>query len=341
MPKKRFALIGAGVFGEMHAKAYSGRAEAELAVVCDLNADRAKAMVAKYGGGKTCADWREVAADASIDAVSIATPDFAHTEIAVAMAKAGKHILVEKPLAMRVADCEQIIAAAKAAGVKLMVDFHNRWNPPFHETHRMLRAGELGSPRFVSFRLSDTKFVPYEMIGWADKSSVLWFLGSHAVDMVCWLIGEFPSRAYSVSRRTVLKQGGVDTSDFFQSTLEFPGGAVASIENSWLLPTSAPTVFDMKCQVQGSEGTVFIDPSSNGTMVIEGPSKLSHGDVLGAPLIHGQQQGFLVASIAHFRDCVIDDQQPLVPGEVGLEVTRVLCAIEESAKSGQPVEIRR
>jgi predicted dehydrogenase len=341
MAKKRFALIGAGMFGEMHARAYSGHPEAEFAVVCDLNAERAKAIASKYGAAKQCSDWREIASDKSIDAVSVATPDFAHTEIAVALAKAGKHILVEKPMAMTVADCEAIIAAAKAAGVKLMVDFHNRWNPPFHEAHRLFRSGELGSPQFVSFRLSDTKYVPFEMIGWADKSSVLWFLGSHAVDMVCWLIGEWPSRVYGVSRRSVLKRKGVDTPDFFQSTLEFPGGAVASIENSWLLPTSAPTVYDMKCQVQGSEGTVFIDPSSNQTMVIEAPTKYTFGDVFGAPVVHGKYRGFLVESIAHFRDCVINDQEPLVPGEVGLEVTRVLCAIEESVKSGQPVEIRR
>ena len=341
MTKKRFALIGAGVFGEMHARAYSGHPEAELAVICDLDIERARALASKYGATKHCADWREVASDKTIDAVSVATPDFAHTEIAVSLAEAGKHILVEKPMATTVVECEQIIAAAKGSGVKLMVDFHNRWNPPFHEAHRLLRAGELGSPRFISFRLSDTKYVPFEMISWADRSSVLWFLGSHAVDMVCWLVGEWPHRVYSVSRRTVLKEKGVDTPDFFQSTLEFPGGAVASIENSWLLPESAPTVFDMKCQVQGSLGTVFIDPSSNQTMVIEAPNKYTYGDVLGAPLIHGKYRGFLTESIAHFRDCVINDREPLVPGEVGLEVTRVLCAIEESAASGRPVEVRQ
>jgi len=341
MTKKRFALIGAGVFGEMHAKAYSGHPEAEFAVVCDLNAERAGAMASKYGAMKQCSDWREIASDKTIDAVSVATPDFAHTEIAVALAKAGKHILVEKPLAMTVADCEAIIAAAKSAGVKLMVDFHNRWNPPFHEAHRILRAGEIGEARFVYYRLSDTKFVPFEMVTWADRSSVLWFLGSHAVDMVCWLVGEWPSRVYSVSRRVVLKAGGVDTPDFFQSTLEFPSGAVASIENSWLLPETSPSIVDAKCQVQGSTGAIFLDPTDNRAMVIEGPDTYSYGDILGSPVIHGKQQGFLVASIAHFRDCVINDQAPIVPGEVGLEVTRVLCAIEESVASGQPVEVRR
>lgn len=345
MAKKRFALIGAGVFGEMHARAYSSHytnhPEAELAVVCDINQERAKAIASTYQVGRFCTDWREIVLDPGIDAASVATPDHLHTEIAVALARAGKHLLVEKPMATAVADCEAMIEAAKEAGVKLMVDFHNRWNPPYHEAHRLLRSGELGSPRFISLRLSDTRYVPFEMIGWADRSSVLWFLGSHAVDMACWLIGEWPRRVYSVSRRSVLKQKGVDTPDFFQSTLEYPGGAVASIENSWLLPTSAPNIYDMKCQIQGSEGTIFIDNSSHRVLEIQGPARYSYGDVMGAPLIHGKQRGFMVESILHFAECVIHDRAPLVPGEVGLEVTRVLCAIEESVETGQPVEIPR
>jgi predicted dehydrogenase len=341
MAKKRFALIGAGVFGEMHARAYSNHPEVEFAVVCDLNRERARAIASRYGAGRFCTDWREVVLDAAIDAASVATPDFAHTEIAVALARAGKHVLVEKPMATTVPECEQMIAAAKERQVKLMVDFHNRWNPAFYEAHRMLRAGELGGPRFISFRLSDTTYVPLEMISWADRSSVLWFLGSHAVDMACWLVGEWPGRVYSVSRRTVLREKGVDTPDLFQSTLEFPGGAVASIENSWLLPPSAPTVFDLKCQVQGSEGTVLIDSSSSRTLVVEGKERYSYAEVMGAPNVHGKQRGFMVESILHFADCVIHNQQPLVPGEEGLEVTRVLCAIEQSAQTGQPVEIAR
>jgi len=341
MSKKRFALIGAGVFGEIHAKAYSSHPEVEFAVVCDLSRERAKAIADRYAVGRFCTDWREIALDANIDAVSVATPDFAHTEIAVGLARAGKHILVEKPMATTVAECQQIIAAAKEGRVKLMVDYHNRWNPPLHEAHRMLRAGELGTARLISFRLSDTTYVPREMIGWADRSSVLWFLGSHAIDMVCWLVGEWPHRVYAVSRRTVLRELGVDTPDFFQSTLEFPGGAVASIENSWLLPPSAPTVFDMKCQVQGSEGTVFIDSSSNRTLAVAGKDRYSYAEVMGAPKVHGKQGGFLVESILHFADCVVHNREPLVSGEVGLEVTRVACAIEESAAGGEPVEVRR
>jgi len=341
MARKRFALIGAGIFGEVHARAYSTHPGAELAIVCDLSRERAREVAARYNAGRFCTDWREVVLDADIDAASIATPDFAHAEIAIALARAGKHILVEKPLATTVQECEQIIAAARESRVKLMVDFHNRWNPPFYETHRMAREGGLGDIRFIYFRLNNTTFVPMEMLSWAAKSSVLWFLGSHAIDAACWLVGEWPVRVYSVSRREVLKSLGVDCPDFYQSVLEFPGGAVASIENSWLLARSAPSVFDLKCEVMGTRGTVYIDTSSSPTLQVQLADQIRYPDTMGMPVVHDKQLGFMVESIRHFADCVIENRTPLVPGEVGLEVTRTARAIEQSAESGHPVVIQR
>lgn len=341
MAKKRFALVGAGLFGEMHARAYHSHPEAELAVVCDLNGDRAKEIAEEYGSGKHLTDWREVAGDASIDGVSVATPDFAHTEIAVGMAEAGKHVMVEKPLATTVADCEKIIAAAQRSGVKLMNAYHNRWHPAFHEAWRRARAGEIGDVRYLYFRLSNTTFVPLQMLAWAEKSSVLWFLGSHATDMACWLIGERPQRVYSVTRREILKEMGVDTPDLFASTLEFPSGAVAMLENVWLLPQSAPNVVDVKCEVVGTKETMYLNTSHHAAFEIYTPEGAKYADMFGAPQVHEKYTGFMIESLRHFADCVCYDRTPLVTGEDGLEVTRVLCALEESARIGQPVELAR
>jgi len=339
--QKRFAQIGAGTFGQVHAKAYANHPEVEFAAVCDVVEERARKTAEQYGAARHCTDWREIADDSSIDAVSVVTPDFAHTEIAVGLARAGKHILVEKPFAMTVAECEQIIGAAKDSRVKLMVDFHNRWNPPFHEAHRMARAGEIGVPKLVYFRQSNTTFVPLKMLEWAEKSSVLWFLGSHSVDMVCWLIGEHPNRVYCASRRGVLKEMGVDTPHLFQSTLEFPGGAVATVENCWLLPQTAPKVVDVKCEVVGTVATLYIDTSSYKALEVQNPERIVYTDVLGQSLVHGKLSGFPVATISHFADCVVHDREPAVSGEDGLEITRTLCALEESARRGQVVEIKR
>jgi predicted dehydrogenase len=338
---KRFAIVGAGLFGETHAKAYTTHPGAALSVICDINEKRAAEIAKQYGAGRSCSDWREVAEDDSIDAVSVATPDFAHAEIAVGLAEAGKHLLVEKPLATTVEECEQIIAAAKSAGVKLMVDFHNRWSPAFHEAHAAIERGDLGDPRYISYRLSNTTFVPLKMLAWADRSSVLWFLGSHAIDMTCWLVGEYPKRVYSVSRREVLKDLGADTPDLYHSTLEFPGGAVASIENVWLLPQSAPHIVDHKCEIIGTKAAAYIDTTSNRLLQIDDPSGVHYVELFGGPVVHGRQLGFALESIRHFADCVINDRKPIVPGEAGLEVTRIAKAVERSAETGKPVDFER
>src|SRR5260221_12490600 len=132
MDKIGFGVIGTGIVGgAWHAHVYSRAPRAKLVAVCDLNEQRANEIGKKYGAEKVYSDYRKLLENPEIKAVSIATPDFAHREIAVAAAEAGKHILVEKPLATTVEDAEAIVKAAKKAGVKLMVDFHNRVNPPF------------------------------------------------------------------------------------------------------------------------------------------------------------------------------------------------------------------
>ena len=338
---KRFAVIGTGLWGGMHAKTYRDHPGAELAAVCDLDAERARAVARDCGAPKAYTDWRDVAADGSIDAVSVVTPDFAHADIVIACARAGKHVLVEKPMATTVAECERMIQAAKAGGAKLMVDFHNRWNPAFHLAYQAIRSGEIGQPRLAYCRLSNTTYVPLKMLSWAAKSSSLWFLGSHAIDAVCWMLGEWPHRVFAISRREVLRKMGVDTPDFYQSILEFPSGAVATIENSWIIPESFPTICEFVCEVIGSEGRLDLDTLTNRSLQLSAKEGHRYQDLLGGPVIFGKQMGFAVESIRHFADCVIEDKQALIPAEDGLAVTRIACAIEQSAATGQPVEIAR
>ena len=340
MKKIGFGSIGTGLWGEMHAKVYSSSPGVEFKAVCDLREDRAKEIAEKYGAKDYYSDYIELLERDDISAVSIATPDFAHTEIAIAAAKAGKHVLIEKPLATSVEDCERILAAVKEAGdIKFMVDFHNRWNPPFVNTKSAIEQGQLGKPMLMYIRLSDTIFVPTGMLSWAPKSEVVWFVGSHAVDLVRWMFNDEVIKVYAVSRSEVLKGRGIDTPDFYEAILEFRNGGVATVENCWILPDSLPTVIDFKCQVVGSEGAVYIDLSSNGVIRQYTSEKASNPDVLVLPTIHGRPMGFAIESIRHFVDCVINDKEPMVTGEDGLAATRIIAAMQESSKKGEPVNL--
>ena len=139
----RVGVVGAGLHGEMHLEAYKHSDRCDLAGICDLDADRAQRMAEKYGCDWTT-DINELAA--MVDGASIATPDFAHLEPALALIGAGKHLLMEKPLTTNVADGERLVAAAREAGVKLMVNFSNRWNPKFLAARTAISDGRVVSP---------------------------------------------------------------------------------------------------------------------------------------------------------------------------------------------------
>lgn len=142
----RMGIVGAGTWGETHASIYAEHLFADPVAICDVNEKRAREIAEKYGIRKVYTDYHALAADEEIDAVAIVTPDFAHADIACAMAEAKKDILIEKPLATTREDIERICEAVKRNGVRCMVDLHNRWNPPFNTAKQRIASGELGVP---------------------------------------------------------------------------------------------------------------------------------------------------------------------------------------------------
>lgn len=336
MGEIRLGVIGVGTWGEMHARIYASYPGARLVAVSDLDEARGTEVSGRHGAA-FYRDYRELLARPDVDAVSIVTPDHTHTGIATAAFEAGKHVLLEKPMAQTVAECEQIIAAAEGAGKRLMVDFHNRWNPPFYKAKSAIAAGEIGVPQMVSYRLNDQMWVPTDMLKWAARSSVLWFIGSHSIDTVMWMLDDEPIKVYSVARSRLLRSKGVDTPDFYQTTIEFRGGAVATIENCWIVPNNTPNIIDLKCEVIGDGGALYMDCSHHRVLQKYTATEATYPDVLVSPEIYGEPRGFATESIRHFVRCLIDGSEPLVSGMDGLRVTRVICAAIESARTGLPV----
>jgi predicted dehydrogenase len=340
MDRVGFGVIGAGLFGENHALVYSRLPGVELVAVCDQNEARAREVAERYGARTYYTDYVQLLAEPDISAVSIATPDFAHSEIALAAAQAGKHILCEKPLATTVEEAQSIVDAAARAGVKLMVDFHNRVNPPFVAARDSVRDGAIGTPSYAYARLSNTTFVPLEMLSWADRSSALFFLGSHAIDIMRFILNDTFARVHAVSRSGILKGLGVDAPDFHVAIAEFERGAVVTFENAWILPRSQPMVYDFKVEVLGSEGALYVDSSHHGAFELHSGGRLSYGDVLGVtPTSDLRVGGFVLEAISRFVDAVLHDRPVLATGEDGVEATRIVDAIKRSAENGQPVDL--
>jgi predicted dehydrogenase len=338
--RTRFGVIGAGLWGSFHCKTLTALPAAALVAVCDQNRERLLEMQTQFGLAKAYADYHQLIADPEIDAVTVATPDFAHAEIVLAAIAAGKPVMSEKPLAMTLVEAERIAAAVARSGVKVMVDFHNRVNPAVHALREAIRAGEIGAPLHASARLSNTLWVPLDLLSWSAKSSALWFLGSHAVDALRFVTGAEVRRVQAVRRRGHLKSLGVDTDDVHLSLLEFDNGLVASLENSWVLPRDLPLVFDFRAEIVGERGSLQIDTAQNGTFRKYTGDGLRSSDMLGVtPAAGGRIGGFVMEAIARFVDSLIADAPLLADARDGLAVTRVLVAIEEAAKSGRAVTI--
>ena len=332
-------VIGLGVFGQNHVKVYAEHPHGELVAVCDIKKDLMRSTAKQYGV-KGYIDYHEMLKDPRIDAVSVATPDFLHKKPVIDAAEAGKHILCEKPLATTVEDAEEMVRAAEKAGVTLMVDFHNRWNPPFAMTKEAADKGELGEPLHAYIRLSDTIYVPTKMLSWASKSTVLWFLGSHTTDLARWILDSEAEKVYAISGMKVLKKMGIETPDFYQYVIKFKNGAVVTMENSWVLPETLPTIVDFKAEFVFTEGCIYIDPIQHGAFKKFTKDGWSYPDIIVGPLsIQGRRVGFAKESISHFVDCIAKDRVPLVTGRDGLEVTRILCAVIESAEKKREVTL--
>jgi predicted dehydrogenase len=339
MEKVKVGLIGTGTWGNIHAQTYTEYPRAALAAVCDLNEERARKTAAQYGVSQVYTDYRKMLKDGGIDAVAIVTPDFAHREIIEEAALAGKHIIVEKPLATTHEDLARIAEAVTKARVKFMVDFHNRWNPPLVVAKNDIEHGKLGDVVSGYLRLNNTLYVPLKMLAWSSASSILWFLGSHAIDTLRYLFQDEIVRVYSVSRSGVLRAQGLDVPDIYQTILEFRNGPIATVENHWIMPDSSPKFNDFKVNILGSKGMLNMDLTHNQLIERYLSDVSDRPDVFGSLLTRGHHVGFVYESIKHFVDCVADGKEPEATLDDGVRVSKVILAMMESARVREPVKV--
>jgi predicted dehydrogenase len=334
--KLNVAVVGAGLFGQVHLRAYTQNPRVTLKMVCDVSDKNLKAAKKTYGA-PVCKDLHAVASDPEIDAVSVATPDFLHREIVVALLKAGKSVLVEKPLATTVADARAMVKAARDAGTTLMIDFHNRFNPPFAEAQRRVASGEFGAPVMASGRQANPLFVPLKMLSWAGKSGPHWFLFPHLIDVIGWMLGRRAVKVTAIGHRGILKSMGVDTYDSIQALLQYKDCS-AMVETCWIIPDTMPNLVDFSVTLFGSKQRIGITPLGP-TMSVAGQKKFEHPIV--GPLTEqlGMYGGWMYSPINHFVGSLLAGKQPICTAEDGFHNTAVICAIEKSIKSGQTVEV--
>lgn len=281
------AVVGFGWMGRVHTQAY-GRlphhfprlpVRPELVVVADEVPGRAEEAAGRYGFASATRDWREVAADPRVAAVSVTAPNFLHREIGVAMAEAGKHLWIEKPVGLTAEDARAVTDAVRAAGVQGTVGFNYRNAPAVETARRMVAAGDIGTVTHVRIRLfSDYAAHPDGALTWRYErrrggSGVLGDLASHGVDLARFLLGEIvsltadtavfvPERARPAgataghARATGGAPGPVENDDYVSCLLRFASGARGVLEAS-RVSVGEQNAYGF--EVHGTTGALFWD----------------------------------------------------------------------------------
>ena len=281
------AIAGFGWMGRVHTQAYARvlhhfpqlAVAPQLVAVADEVPGRAEEAAEQFGFARPYRDWRDVAADPDVAAVSIAAPNFLHREIGVAMARAGKHIWIEKPVGLTAEDAQAVADAVKEAGVAGAVGFNSRNAPAVAAAKGMIDGGELGTVTHVRFRLcSDYAAHPEGALSWRFErrrggSGVLGDLAAHGVDLARHLLGEIdalvadtavfiPERARPTgataghTRASGGELGPVENEDYVTSLLRFASGARGVLEASRI---SVGEQNNYGFEIHGTAGAVFWD----------------------------------------------------------------------------------
>ena len=286
--------------------------------------EKARDFNHRYGGMGGFASYEEAASDPRVDAIYFITPHHLHLENALLAAGNSKHILMEKPIARTVAEAEQIIAAARNAGVTLMIAENHRFLPTVALAKQMVEDGAIGRVRYVQAH-AESYDVPG---GWrADPElaggGMLIDGGVHYVNHLVYL-GGFPTSLYAAIPSPAAP--GARSEDGVFLTAQLPGGVVGSL--SFVTGTPVSRNFH-RVSVTGDTGHIHYVPFGS-EVTLDTPAELRTFQVPG----HGRG---VRQMLAEFRDCLAEGRDPKMTGEDGLRDLAVVLAAYRSARTGQPV----
>ncbi|MGO4180206.1 oxidoreductase [Paenibacillus sp. FSL A5-0031] len=348
----QIAVIGTGSISSSHLDSYKKNPNANIYAVCDLNEERVKAAAEKYGAEKIYTDYHELLADPVIEAVSICTWNNTHAEISIAALKAGKHVLVEKPLCRTVEDALLVQEAVEQSGKLLQVGFVRRYDTSAQLIRAMADRGEFGEIYFAKASTLRRLGNPGGWFSDIERSGggPLIDIGVHVIDL-CWYLMGRP-KPVSVSANTYRKLGNranVKNLSFYQAadydaeknTVEDLANALIRFENGASLLVDVSFTLHAKSnentvKLYGEKGGFEIDPETvivteqNDTILNVYPQTDHAGfDFVGA----------FQNEINHFVDCVANGKQPISPVADGVEIMKILVGIYESAAKGAEVRL--
>ena len=335
----RVCLVGAGRVARVHANSLVNHVPAaELVALVDPDARALAETADLFGIEKRFSSLEEALESMAFDAVVITTPTFTHKQLAVLAANAGKHILLEKPMALNLAECDAIIAAAEANGVVLQLGFMRRFDPEFVAAAQRIEAGEIGQPMLIKSLTHGPGLPPAWARDLKTSNGMLAEVNSHDWDSVRWLMGSDYERVYVEVANFKGKARGVDTEHFYDNalvTIRFENGGLGSI--SGVCPCDYG--YDARVEIVGEKGIMQIGELKGQAVVV----CTNRDQGLITPIYRTWPQRFewgYIREMEHFVDCIRKGTAPRVGAQEGRWAVAGVLAATKSFLEERPVYLR-
>ena len=321
----------------VHAGNLRGRVpRAELAALCDADPQSLEAAGGQLEVGTLVADYRDAVRREDIDAVVVATPTFLHCQIVCEAAASGKHVFLEKPMAISVEECRRINAAVEAAGVKLQIGFMRRFDEGFLQAKEILDSGELGRVMIVKSTGRGPGGPGPWMYDLARSNGIIAEVNSHDIDSLNWFTAAPMLRVYAESHNFKCpdaRQQYPDFYDNFVANFRFADDTLGVIDGT----CPAHYGYDARVEILGEKGVLFL-----GSVAQPGATKVTLDGTVAGRAVKSWRNLFkdaYLAEISHFVECVLEDRPPRVTGQDGLRAVAAVVAANESMRLGRPVEL--
>lgn len=342
----KYTLIGCGRIATNHITAAVNN-RLEIAAVCDVLPERMNALLAKHAleGDESIArytDYRKMLAEIEPQIAAIATESGNHAEIALYCIERGINVIIEKPMAMSIADADAIIAASEKAGVTVAVCHQNRFNVAVQKLRAALDAGRFGRLSHGSVNVRWNRGREYYENApwrgtWAQDGGCLMNQCIHGIDLLCWMLGGGAVEVYGATRRR--QHDYIEAEDVGAAVIKFASGAIATVEGT---VNVFPRNLEETLYIFGESGTVKLGGASTNNIDVWDFADETPEDIQNKGLkeptsnVYGNGHTGLYAD---FIDAIINKRKPYIDARAGRDALEIVLAIYKSQKTGEPVTL--
>ena len=352
MDKLRVGIIGVGRIADLHYLGYKDNPRAELRAIADVSRELLERRAREWGVPNAYTDYRQLLADPNVDAVEVITPHHLHCQMGVAALDAGKHLSMQKPMAVNVSECDALIAAAKRSGKMFRVFENFRHYPPIMRAKELLDSGAIGEPLSIRMKaiqgsMGEGWQIPYDTLAWrfdeaqSGGGRVIFDYGYHLFAIAMWLLGDVEKVFSYITHRTIQHGWLLDSPAMviwkYKDVEKY--GSYEAVTSDDLLVRTRYWPEDEWFEMTGSRGFIWVNRCTS--MLLDRPPVVMYCDGVTTEFsdMDSDWSASFVNGVHDFVDAVLDGRQAHLTGEEGKRVLQFCRAIQLSAKEGREVRL--